>query len=155
MSTTTTTSNLSERCRLSSRKITENGSPCEISRLRISRVRCASCLSCNEVSETRRSFHRALTISRELKGTPESRFNLEEEVTKTANSPGPLDRSYAAEFSIRSLVKCCAYVLEVCTLHVHRLPCEIMPGCTYPSDCRTEIGKSGAHRKPIVALNSW
>ena len=100
-------------------------------------------------------FHWVFTISRELKETPESRFSLDEAVTKTAKSFEPLVEAYMAKIRIELLVNRDAYVFGFGVLHVDRFLCEIMPGCNYPSECLTEIGISSAPKKPMVALNSW
>lgn len=96
-----------------------------------------------------------LTISREPKGTPESRFNLDEAVTKTGKSFEPLVEIYIAKIRIEPLENHNAYVFGVGVLQVDGLLYEIMPGWAYPSECLTETGVPGVPKKPIVALNSW
>ena len=123
--------------------------------LRISRVHRASCLSCDYVSNAPQLFYLVFTISRELKGTPESRFNLDEAATKTGKSFEPLVEAYTTKIRTEPLVDRTAYVLKVGVLQVHGLLYEIMPGCPYPSESLTEIGTSNTPKKPIVALNSW
>lgn len=60
-----------------------------------------------------------------------------------------------AKVRTRPLVNHNTYVIEVSVLQVDGFLYEIMPGCTYPSECLTEIGTSSAPKKPMVALNSW
>ena len=126
-----------------------------MSRLRISRVLLASCLSCDNVSDILYVFYLVFTISREPKGTPESRFNLDEAVTKMAKSFKPLVETYATKIRVESIVNHNAYVFKVGVLQIDGLLYEIMPGCTYPSERPTKTGTSNAPKKPMVALNSW
>jgi len=111
-----------------------------MSRLRISRVHWASCLSCDKVSDALQAFYQVFTISRELRGTPESRFDLDEAVTKTAKSLGSLVEAYMIKLRIEPLVNRNAYVLGVGIFQVDGLLNEIMPGCTNPSKCPTKTG---------------
>jgi hypothetical protein len=101
-----------------------------------------------------RAFNYVFTISRELKGTPESRFNLEEAVTKTANPSKPLGDIYTVEFSIELWANSCAYLRKVGVLHVDVVLGEIVPGCIYPSESLPEIRTHTTPKKPMVALNS-
>ena len=86
---------------------------------------------------------------------PESKFNLDEAVTKMARSFEPLTEACMAKIRIESSANCKTYMFEVSVLQVNGLLHEIMPSCIYPSECLVEIDISSAPKKPMVALNSW